>query len=385
MPSSATVELWTLYGFAASFTVLRTYARVSAVGIWNLQADDYLVWVAMLIYTAQCILGYSVGMIAHGMANNEMTPSERNALPRDSPEYRMRVIGSKIQVAGWTTAACLLWSLKLCVAFFYLRLIGGLHKYQKRIYIGLAFITTTFIVVILTIYLSCRPFYRYWQINPDPGNSCQAAVSKTIIWVTYPLNVSTDLYLLMIPIPMLWTSGLKPYKKTAATMVLGAGGLVVICATLKNIYLCTDPVHSGELAASWGMRETFVAIVTTNVPMIFPLLKTLLASYLPSTLASSNTKAQTPPDSGFVSIGGGGGALARARTARHSMRHLSTNMTFDNESEENMVRGNQVKLQYLQGASPQRQEKHSIVVSKQFSITTEDCEGHGNRGSYHAA
>lgn len=48
MPSSATVELWTLYGFAASFTVLRTYARVSAVGIWNLQADDYLVWVAMV-------------------------------------------------------------------------------------------------------------------------------------------------------------------------------------------------------------------------------------------------------------------------------------------------------------------------------------------------
>ena len=44
----ATVELWTLYAFGVSFTILRTYARISAVGFRELQVDDYLIWVAVV-------------------------------------------------------------------------------------------------------------------------------------------------------------------------------------------------------------------------------------------------------------------------------------------------------------------------------------------------
>ncbi|CAG5169333.1 uncharacterized protein ALTATR162_LOCUS7028 [Alternaria atra] len=366
----ATVELWTLYAFGVSFTFLRTYARISAVGFRELKLDDYLIWVAILIYTAQCSLGYNLGVVAHGLANNGMTPDERSALPQDDPEYIMRVIGSKIQVAGWTTAACLLWSLKLCVAFFYLRLTSGLQKYTTRIYIALGLIITTFIVIIFTIYLSCRPFNHYWQISPDPGNACQAAVSKPIIWMTFVFNVSTDVYLLLIPIPMLWKSSLKKYKKIAATLVLSAGILVIVCATLKSIYVIVDPVHGGELAASWGTRETFVAIVTTNLPMIFPLLKNWLTPFLPSTIGSSNAEPYKPSGSGFVTIGGG--ASKQSRSAPHSARYLSTSLTFDNESEEHIVEGGDVNLHRMQSTVGQKHGMHVIVVSNQVSITSED-------------
>jgi len=42
------VELWTLYALAVSFTCLRTYARITAVGLRKLQMDDYLVWIAIV-------------------------------------------------------------------------------------------------------------------------------------------------------------------------------------------------------------------------------------------------------------------------------------------------------------------------------------------------
>jgi hypothetical protein len=113
----------------------------------------------------------------------------------------------------------------------------GLKLYQRRIYIALGLIGTTFIAVIMTIFLSCRPFNHYWQINPDPGTVCQAAVSGPILWSSFVTNVGTDGYLLLIPIPMLWKSSLKVYKKIAATMVLSAGVLVMVCATLKSIYV----------------------------------------------------------------------------------------------------------------------------------------------------
>ena len=106
-----------------------------------------------------------------------------------------------------------------------------------RIFIAIGFIGITFIALIMTIFLSCRPFHAYWQISPDPGNMCQAAVSKPIVWVMFVGNVSTDIFLFLIPIPMLWQSTLRPIKKLAATLVLSAGVLIVVCATLKSVYV----------------------------------------------------------------------------------------------------------------------------------------------------
>jgi|SRR5690242_7030929 len=114
---------------------------------------------------------------------------------------------------------------------------SGLQRYTICTYIALVLIVTTFIIIIFTIYFSCRPFHNYWQINPDPGNACTAAVSKNLIWVTFIFNVLTDVYLLLIPVPMLWKSSLEGYKKIAATMVLGAGTLVIVCAIVKSFYL----------------------------------------------------------------------------------------------------------------------------------------------------
>lgn len=48
MPSNPTVELWTLYALGVTFTVLRAYARVSAVGFRRLHPDDYLIWLAVV-------------------------------------------------------------------------------------------------------------------------------------------------------------------------------------------------------------------------------------------------------------------------------------------------------------------------------------------------
>jgi hypothetical protein len=106
-----TVELWTLYALAVSFTILRTYARVVAVGFRELCVDDYLIWLAIvritvcryfaavhtnlsfqLIYSAQCTLGYSVGVLARGLANNGMSDAQRSALSPNDSEYGWRYV-----------------------------------------------------------------------------------------------------------------------------------------------------------------------------------------------------------------------------------------------------------------------------------------------------
>ncbi|KMU74469.1 hypothetical protein CISG_04540 [Coccidioides immitis RMSCC 3703] len=189
----STIEIWTLFAIGVSATVLRTSARVSAVGFRNLRPDDYLVWVGVILYACQSALGYSIGNSAKGLANNSLTDAERAALSINDPEYQFRVIGSKIQVAGWTVYSGLISALKLSVLSFYIRLTEGLgRRYRIQIQIGFALVIGTFFGAIITIFTACRPFHRYWQIYPDPGNFCQAGVSKPIIWISFAANVEDD-------------------------------------------------------------------------------------------------------------------------------------------------------------------------------------------------
>ncbi|KAL0931393.1 uncharacterized protein CTRU02_214128 [Colletotrichum truncatum] len=272
--SDFTTEAFTLLGVAIAVVFLRTYARIKAVGWKHLQADDYLMLVVVCTYSAETALAYSVGAYWRGLANNGMTDEQRRNLDPNSEEFRLRVNGSKTQIAGWITYSCLvLWPAKAAMCTFYLRLTEGLHNYHKRIYAGFILIVVTWLAVFLSIIFSCYPIHKNWQIYPDPGNLCQPAISKINILVTVVLNVLTDLYLLSIPIPMLWASKL-PMRKKLGLIVLFSGGIFVTMAgILRCVLIISDPVNGAQQAGSWAVRETFVAIVTTNLPMIFPLLR----------------------------------------------------------------------------------------------------------------
>lgn len=91
-------ELWTLYSFGVLVTILRTYSRISTVGVKNLRADDYIVWLAIVLYTTQSTLAWFAVNHGQGLANNSMTDVERASLDTNSVEFALRVFGSKIQV-----------------------------------------------------------------------------------------------------------------------------------------------------------------------------------------------------------------------------------------------------------------------------------------------
>lgn len=42
------IELWTLFGVGAAVTILRTYARIKAVGLKHLRLDDVFVWFGLV-------------------------------------------------------------------------------------------------------------------------------------------------------------------------------------------------------------------------------------------------------------------------------------------------------------------------------------------------
>ncbi|RYP85796.1 hypothetical protein DL769_000904 [Monosporascus sp. CRB-8-3] len=302
------IEDWTLFAIGLCVTVIRTYTRVKQVGFKGLQGDDYLVWLAMFFYAVETSLAYAVGAVAKGLANNGMTDNQRLALDPSSDEYKLRVIGSKIQLAGWSTYSALLWSLKLSLLFLYIRLTAGLDRsYVVRIYFGFGFVIP--------------------------------AISNQIVWVYCAMNIITDLYLISIPVPMLWQSSLKPLKKIGLITLFSGGIFVMVCAVLRSALIVTDPVNGAQLAGSWAVRETFVAVITTNFPVVFPLVKSMLTpafgSLARSMRSSSDKESSGKLSLSFRTFGGGGRQSWRGRGPRTP--NPVTELTFS-ESEERMLR-----------------------------------------------
>lgn len=119
---SFAVEAFTLLSLSILIILLRTYARVKQVGIRHFEADDYLMLLVIIPYAIETSLAYSVGTRYHGLTNSAMTDAARAALSPDSDEYRWRVGGSKVQVAGWAMYASVLWVIKSALCSFYFRL-----------------------------------------------------------------------------------------------------------------------------------------------------------------------------------------------------------------------------------------------------------------------
>ncbi|GKU06051.1 integral membrane protein [Fusarium langsethiae] len=232
----------------------------------------------------------------------------------------------------------------------------------------------------IAIFAGCRPFSNYWQISPDPGNSCQAAISKPIVWASFASNVSTDIYLIAIPLPMLWGSSLKTIKKIASSIVLGSGIFVLVCATLKSVFVLVDPVNGAQLAGVWGTREAFVAVMTTNLPILFPLFRVWLTPVFGSILRSSHKTSYQYP-TGFQTIGGGGRSGKSNDPSRRgppAANPISGNMSFNN-SEERIVK---VEAHSMANLDPEgnRGAQKGIMVSNVVEIVLEDKKGGGSRG-----
>lgn len=144
---------------------------------------------------------------------------------------------------------------------------------------------------------------------------CYPESSPAVLWTILSCNIITDAYLLWLPIPMLFHATLPRGTKIALGCLFGCGLFVTVAATLRitlvatvsSFYrrhmmrgwraraaraLCTrrvlarlaDPViplkqvHNFHAIGFWSVRETFVAIATTNLPAIFVLVRRWLKS-----------------------------------------------------------------------------------------------------------
>ena len=107
-----------------------------------------------------------------------------------------------------------------------------------------------------------------WQVSPIPPWKCSFRPQNFI--GTCILNVITDSALLAIPIPLLWQLRV-PLKKKLVIALMLSSGLFVITAAIVRVVLSVDAIPSAPNINRWGVRETFIGLITVTMPVMRPL------------------------------------------------------------------------------------------------------------------
>ena len=203
--------------------------------------------------------------------------------------------------------------IKTCMLIMYARMTTGLKQHKAvmaiAVWVACGWFATQF-----AFFFACRPFYDRWAVPPaDP--ECTTFEKYAITQAVF--NISSDLMMLGIMLPVLVKANLMLKQKLALVVIFGMGSFVIAAAILTKVFNLTD-VYS-TVYMLWYFREASTAIYVSNLPLIWPLLREWLTSFRRMSARRNETHASASNGNGTARPGGKGGISASA----HPLTHMS--------------------------------------------------------------
>ncbi|KAJ5182901.1 hypothetical protein N7492_000517 [Penicillium capsulatum] len=125
---------------------------------------------------------------------------------------------------------------------------------------------------VISAFLNCVPVAKFWD-DSIPG----FCLSKPGLWFSNAsMHITTDLVILLIPIPALIAVDIPNRQKIALIVMFALGGFVCVTSiirlvSLKRIADSSDPTYDNVGAASWSAIECNTGIICACLPTLKPL------------------------------------------------------------------------------------------------------------------
>ena len=233
----------------------------------QLQADDWLMLLALGFYTTELV---SINITATA-SSNLLPPGYLETHRITQQEIDERTYGSKMTVVTEQCQCVTIWLIKICLLIMYYRITyGAFPKQNIAVRILMAYVGITFIAMEICYFtVWCRPFHDYWKVVPIPSIQCSAAIHHLITNAAF--NLSSDVAMLGIALPMFLRSHLPLQRKLTLCVIFGLGIFVILSAVLNKYYSFTDPF--GVLWTYWYVRESSTAMLVANLPFLWGLVR----------------------------------------------------------------------------------------------------------------
>ncbi|KAM0235291.1 hypothetical protein ACHAP5_009818 [Fusarium lateritium] len=216
---------WWATSFCTLIILLRLAGRF--IRTERLFTEDRVAALALIpLYARMACVHY---ILIYGTNNAQFDGVELTA-----EQLRQKSIGSGLVLASRIFYAATLWILKFAVLEFLQRLTRATweRSWQRSLYVIRVILGATFVAVLLSDFVECRPYKHYWQVVPDPGGQCRQGYVQLLTMAV--CNVLTDLLLVIFPIPIIVASGMTVKRKIQLVLLFSLS-LSVVGVTLYRV------------------------------------------------------------------------------------------------------------------------------------------------------
>lgn len=256
-------ESWTWYAVTWLVVIARVFSRKLLVGSYKqMQVEDILMLIAMLTDT---VLIVAMNIVAD-TSSNLIDPADTTVL--DAANIAQREYGSKMVLVVEQMQCVTIWLVKACLLLMYSRLTMNLKQRVAVKAVAIYAIVGFVVMEILYLAVWCRPFNQYWAVPPN-NVQCSAATNHLI--TNLVLNISSDIMIMLIPMPILLQSSLPLKKKLILSAIFLLGCFTILSALLSKYYSFTEPF--GSSWTFWYIRESSTALITANLPATWTLIR----------------------------------------------------------------------------------------------------------------
>ncbi|KAH7114579.1 hypothetical protein B0J13DRAFT_573564 [Dactylonectria estremocensis] len=289
--SAFIAEIWTWYALTWVIVVARMYVGHSSLPTFEMLsgvATDATMSNLPQITNTVFMIGMSV---ISRTSSNLIDPNDDTELTPEN--IKERIVGSKWVLVVEQMQILTIWTVKICLLLMYNRLTMSLNQ-NLAVKIVAGYVVVGFVVMeILYLGVWCRPFDQYWAVPPE-NTQCSAATNHLI--TNAVLNISSDIMIILIPMPIFLQSQLPVKRKAVFCGVFGLGAFTIMSAILNKFYSFNEPFGSNW--TFWYVRESSTAMITANLPYIWTLLRRLFNL---KSFAGSSHKRPANPSTRFQS------------------------------------------------------------------------------------
>ncbi|KAL8801760.1 MAG: hypothetical protein Q9182_004232 [Xanthomendoza sp. 2 TL-2023] len=220
-------------------------------------------------------------------------------------------------------------SIKLSILLFYRRLFPHSNTSLKWRTAHAALCAASIILGLISLFgtaFQCTPVKFLWDPT-IPGGHC--INFSAFARFTSICNIVTDVLILAMPLPIVWSLHLERGKKVGVCGLFLLGGFVCITSIIRFCYLeaighPTDPTWDNVNSAIWTVVEPCIGIVSACLPIMGPLLRTHIVSFGTSAFRS-RSKKPSQASSGYSGESGsrsrkGFGSLGEIKLGKGGVR-----------------------------------------------------------------
>lgn len=200
--------------------------------------------------------------------SSNLIPPGEDVAQYSQAEIDARIFGSKLVLVVEQMQIATIWLVKACLLIMYFRMTAVLPQ-RKLVIATSIYVAVTFVIMeILYFGVWCRPFNQYFAV-PTNSTQCSAATNHLITNAVF--NISTDLIILSIPMPLLFKVRLPTKNKLVLIGIFLVGLFTVVAAVLNKYYSFSNPFGTDWVL--WYLRESYTALLCANLPLTYPLIQ----------------------------------------------------------------------------------------------------------------